>query len=68
MSNELLAMYRIFGKKYFVYGCWDKETPENTFDFYDIEDENGITLNLGEPFDVLPSYEQVKDLINTIRG
>lgn len=33
MGNELVVTYFIDGKKYNVFGCWDKETPENEFDF-----------------------------------
>jgi len=67
MGNELLATFYILRKKYNVYGCWDKETPEQQFDFYDIYEDDGKTqehLNTGEPFWEFPSWSEIFDFIN----
>lgn len=62
MGNELLAIYIIFGEEYKVYGCWDNDTPENEFDFYDINDKDS-TINIGEPFFDFPTWEEVKEYV-----
>jgi hypothetical protein len=69
--NELLATYYIEHKgvtrrKFHVRGCWDKETPENEFDFYDIDEEvNGVSqcINEGAPFYEMPTREEVKEFV-----
>lgn len=64
MGNELVKSYVIDGKKFNVYGCWNKETPENKFDFYDIYDENGICINEGSMFFELPTIKIITDFLN----
>ena len=64
---ELLVSYWYGNKRINVYGCWDKETPENEFDFYDLYEDDGKTqtcINEGEPFWEIPTYEEVEDFIN----
>jgi hypothetical protein len=66
MGNELLATYYYNHKRYNVYGCWDKETPENEFDFYDIFEDDGksqICINEGELFYELPTRDEVIEFI-----
>jgi len=63
MGNELLATYHYKGRIYDVYGCWDKETKENSFDFYDIEERDGECLNLGDPYYTFPSRDDVIELV-----
>ena len=63
MGNEHLATYYYNHKVYHIYGCWDKETPENEFDFYDIY-EGSECINLGEPFWELPSRAEVIEFVN----
>ena len=62
-GSQLVARYYIFGKKYNIFGCWDNETPENQFDFFDVFNEQGICLNEGEPFYSMPTYNEVMDLV-----
>lgn len=66
MGNELVAIYFICGKKYSVFGCWDNETPEYTFDFYDVHDEDGICINEGEPFWEMPNRAELKEYIEEV--
>ena len=63
MGNCILATYLIGGGKYSVFGCWDEETPEGKYDFYDVHDEKGNCLNEGHPFYELPSYAKTKRLV-----
>lgn len=69
MGEELLATYYYKKKKYNVYGCWDKETPENGFEFYDVYEDDGKVqqcVNLGNPYYDLPSRKEIIDLIEFI--
>jgi|TARA_Y100000289_G_C3806543_1_gene91624 hypothetical protein len=51
LHNELSATYSIAGKPVYVVLCWQGKNPEDDPDrFYDIFDNNGICLNLGEPW------------------
>ncbi len=63
MGNELIAKYYINGKSYDVYGCWDKETAEGKFAFYDVYDFEGNCINEGDPFYKEPHREDVKEII-----
>jgi hypothetical protein len=63
MGNEPVAKYRIRGRWYEVVGCWDKDTPENTFDFYDLYDDAGNCLNEGNPYYQLPTRMEVRDMV-----
>ena len=40
---EMLTSYWYGKKRINVYGCWDKETPEDKFDFYDLYEDDGET-------------------------
>lgn len=51
MGSELLRTDTINGHLVDIYGCWDEETPENTFEFYEaFLRETGECLNLGDPW------------------
>jgi len=67
MGNENIAIYYIFGKKYYIIGCWDNDTPKNKFDFYDVDDENGNCINEGNPFYNFPSYNELREFIEENR-
>ena len=66
MGNELIAKYYIFGKEYRIFGCWDKETLENEFDFYDVYNKSGICVNEGEPFWEFPTYNELREYIEEV--
>ena len=66
MGNELKATYYILGRKYNIFGCWDKETPEYEFDFYDVHDEHGTCINEGEPFWEFPSYDELREYVQEV--
>lgn len=61
-GSEVVAEYVIEGKTYTVYGCWDHETPDDEYEFYDVE-VDGECINLGEPFYELPSEETVREYL-----
>jgi len=63
MKRQHLAYYWVFGKSYDIDGCWDEETPENQFDFYDVFDIDGNCLNEGSPFYEWPTWDAVKSLV-----
>ena len=62
MGDEKLAIYYYNHKSYYIFGCWDKETPENTFEFYDIY-EGGDCVNLGEPFYEFPTRDEIIEFV-----
>lgn len=64
MGNQLLAIFYIVQRPIYVYGCWDEETPEHEFDFYDLYDEEGRCLNEGSPFFESPTWQDVKDFLD----
>ena len=49
-----------------VIGCWDDETPEQTFEFYDLY-MDGECINLGDPIysDNFPTREEVQGVLET---
>lgn len=67
LGNEVVKTYEIDGVVYDVYGCWDNDTPENEYDFYDIYvRETGECINLGFPFhyeDGLPTEKEIRDML-----
>jgi len=66
MDNQIVATFYINHRAYDIYGCWDKDTPQHKFDFYDIYDEEGFCINEGEPFYSFPTYHILKDFIDTV--
>lgn len=64
-GNETITQYSIDGKLYDVVGCWDSETPEGEYDFYDLYDSEGHCLNEGEPFYCKPTIEEVTEYLDT---
>lgn len=49
--NECIAKYWVGGRFIFVYKCWSGDNPKDDEDlFYDLYDDDGTCLNLGEPW------------------
>jgi hypothetical protein len=61
MGDQHVATYYIGSNSFEIYGCWDKETPENQFDFFDVY-KDGECINEGNPFYDWPSWEEVADI------
>jgi hypothetical protein len=67
LGSTEVASYHFENRKINVYGCWDEETEEGEFDFFDIYEEDEISqtcLNLGDPFWSLPTKEDVKTYLS----
>lgn len=65
MENQLVATF-FYGptqREINVYGCADEDTPEGTFDFYDIFDDSGECLNEGNPFYHFPTWFEVGEFV-----
>ena len=45
MGNEVVNNLTVKGMKIDIIGCWDKDTPELSYDFYDIEGLTEETIN-----------------------
>ena len=64
MGNEIVAVYYYGKKKIYLYGCWDNNTHNVAYDFYDVYDEYGTCLNEGSPFFTMPSRAEILDFLN----
>ena len=64
MGNQELARFSINREFFYIVGCWDNDTKENYFDFYDLYDEGGTCLNEGNPFFDFPSWLEIKDYLD----
>lgn len=47
-GSQHVAQFDFSGHVIDVYGCWDDETPENEFEFYDFFYQ-GECVNMGDP-------------------
>jgi hypothetical protein len=61
-SDTLVETYRIGGRVIEVYGVVEPDEPDE-FDYYDLY-EDGECVNLGNPFDHLPTRVEVADWID----
>ena len=66
-GNETIGNYLINHQRIDIVGCWDNETPENEYDFFDLYNENGICLNEGDPFYEFPTWADVKEYLTEVR-
>jgi len=67
--TETIARYLIDGQYYFVTVNWEgKALADDPDSFFDIFDQHGACLNLGEPWhndgQGRPTYEDVSALVN----
>ena len=63
MGDQHLATYHYNGGiEIEVYGCWDKKTPDEQFDYYDLflGEEH---LNPGEIFSEWPTWEDARGFL-----
>ena len=58
-GNEFVKLVIIDGVKVDVYGCWNRDTPENEYDFYDLY-VDGQCINLGEPCYEKPTEDDIR--------
>ena len=59
LGNEHVAWFDAGGRVVEIVGCWDGETPENKYDFYDLL-LDGVCINLGEPCYEYPTEEDIR--------
>ena len=66
MHNEIFATINISGQTVTVFACFDtlEELDNDTPTYYDIERDDGVCLNLGEPFYEIPTLSQIKELLD----
>jgi hypothetical protein len=65
MGNEVVDTFVIGFVPYDVVGCFDGDTKENEFDFFDVfETTSGMCLTLGCPFFTKPSRAEVEELVH----
>jgi len=57
-GNEIVDTHIIHGKELVVYGCYNSDTTETEYDFYDVYFE-GHCLNEGEPFYEKPTQSDL---------
>ena len=60
--DELTATHIIDGREYTVYGCWDEKTKENGFDYFDVFDDKGNCITLGNMFYKVPTIKDIKTI------
>jgi len=58
-GDEYVETRTVNGVEVEVYGCWDKETPDEQFEFYDLY-VDGECINLGEPCYSKPTDEDIQ--------
>ena len=63
MGNHVIATHLVLGSYYDVFGCFDGDTPENEFDFFDVFDMHGECLTLGNPFYEKPTRQDVVEVV-----
>jgi hypothetical protein len=73
LHTETVAVYTISNKRYGIDLCWQGDSPDLDKDrFYDIYDERGHCLNLGNPWhddgNGIPSKLEVKEILGLNNG
>ena len=62
LGNQIVKTVTVRGVKVDGVGCWDSDTPESEYDFYDFY-VLGECINLGEPH-----YDKEKGLVEAIEA
>lgn len=62
MGSEYLYTINYQNRSFDIVGCWDSNTPNNEFSFFDIY-ENNECLNLGFIYDNKPDLNDIKNLL-----
>ena len=62
LGSQLVKTVTINDVEIQVVGCWDEETPDNEYDYYDFF-VNGACINLGEP-----CYDKETNLFENIKA
>ena len=62
-GNETVKSVFVGDVEVDIVGCWDSETPENEFDFYDLY-VDGECINLGEPCYTFPTDKDIQAFLS----
>lgn len=65
-GNEVVKTVIVDGTEVTIYGCWDRETPENEYDFYDLY-VDGECINLGEPCYEKPTIDDIRAFLEVYK-
>lgn len=57
-GNETIKTVHIDEIDVDIVGCWDKDTPNTEYEFYDLY-AGGVCINLGEPMYRLPTKKDI---------
>jgi hypothetical protein len=61
-GSEHVAWVQAGDAKVEVVGCWDEQTPDEQYEFYDLY-LNDECINLGEPCYTYPTVEHIAKLV-----
>ena len=59
MGNQTVETRTVSGVKVDIVGCWDNDTPEGKYDFYDLF-VDGECINIGEPCYTKPTNDDIE--------
>lgn len=59
LGSETVKTLNVDGTDVEIVGCWDGETPENEYDYYDFF-VDGECINLGEPCYERPTKKNIR--------
>lgn len=62
MGNQLVKSVIVEDVEVDIVGCWDNETPDEEYDFYDLF-VDGECINLGEPCYEMPTKDTIRDFL-----
>jgi hypothetical protein len=75
MGRETVDEFVYKGRCIQIDGCWDEQTPEGTYDFYEIWDVTGQPWNQSfcltegcEPFYERPSRREIIEFLEELEG
>ena len=61
-GDEHIETFKIDGKEIEMYGCYYKDTPVGTYDYYDLFYDGGC-INLGDPQYSKPDENAVREIL-----
>ena len=58
-GDTIVGTRVVDGTEVVIYGCWDEETPEGQYDYYDLY-VDGECINMGSPCWMKPTDQVIK--------
>lgn len=62
--GEFVKVYEFDGRRIELDGVIDRESPDDGYDYYDLFDEDGVCLNLGDPLYEIPTEDEVRQFLD----